>query len=157
MCFLPAFVHWLRRRGEERCQAEQADVARRGWVLRAWQGDGRWTPGCICRMLSVGPRVAATLGNKGAHCLLHRVSQHLNIHHHVRSPAVFCYRKHFKKYDTADHYLTSLANIHAVVVRIFIILSQRNKFSRCLHCRYHWQIWPNSRRFKKMKFRFTHS
>jgi len=29
-----------------------------------------------------------------------------------------------KKYDTADHYLTSLANIHAVVVRIFIILSQ---------------------------------
>jgi len=124
MCFLPAFVHWLRRRGEERCQAEQADVARRGWVLRAWQGDGRRTPGCICRMLSVGPQGAATLGNKGAHCLLHRVSQHLNIHHHVRSPAVFCYRKHFKKYDTADHYLTSLANIHAVVVRIFIILSQ---------------------------------
>merc|ERR1712123_422697 len=64
-------------------------------------------------MLSVGPQGAATLGNKGAHCLLH-----------VQSPAVFCYRKHFKKYDTADHYLTSLANIHAVVVRIFIILSQ---------------------------------
>jgi len=72
-------------------------VARRGWVLRAWQGDGRRTPGCICRMLSVGPQGAATLGNKGAHCLLHRVSQHLNIHHNVRSPAVFCYRKHFKK------------------------------------------------------------
>merc|ERR1711892_648646 len=139
-------------------------------------------------MLSVGPQGAATLGNKGAHCLLHRVSQHLNIRHHVRSPAVFCYRKHFKKYDTADHYLTSLANIHAVVVRIFIILSQHvtslqgafvavitgqytccggpdlhhfvttcNESSRCLRCRYHWQIWPNSRRFKKMKFRFTHS
>merc|ERR1712128_359871 len=89
MCFLPAFVHWSRRRGEERGQAEQADVARRGWVLRAWQGDGRITPGCICRMLSVGPQAAATLGNKGAHCLLHRVSQHLNIRHHVRSPGSF--------------------------------------------------------------------
>lgn len=58
--------------------------------------DGRGTPG-LCRMLSVDPQGAATLGNKEAHCLLARVSQHHNICHHVRFLAVLCYRKHFNK------------------------------------------------------------
>merc|ERR1711892_1311668 len=37
------------------------------------------TPCCLCRMQFVNPQGAAVLVNKVVHCLLHRVSQHLNI------------------------------------------------------------------------------
>jgi len=83
-------------------------------------------------MLFVDPQGAATLGNKGNHCLLHKVSQH----------QIFILMFGFRqfsvigstsiKYNIADHYLTSLANVQVVGGQIFNILSQ-NFTLRCLH------------------------
>jgi len=74
---MPAFCSLVGQEEEKRgAKPSRSIVARRGLVIRAWKEDGKGTPGCICRMLFVDPQDAATLGNKGSHCLLQRVSQH---------------------------------------------------------------------------------
>ena len=60
--FCQRFSHWLSRRGVERCQAKQAGCGQEGKMTIAGKKDGRWSPG-LCRMLSVDPQGAATLGN----------------------------------------------------------------------------------------------
>jgi len=90
--------HWFVGEEERTKQSRTVDQDQEGQVVVviAKVRDGRRSPGCICRMLSVDPQGAVSLSNKVAHCLLHAMSPHHNTCHHVWYPAVPCYWKHFK-------------------------------------------------------------
>jgi len=92
--------HWFVGEEERTKQSRTVDQDQEGQVVVviAKVRDGRRSPGCICRMLSVDPQGAVSLSNKVAHCLLHAMSPHHNTCRHVLYPAVPCYWKHFKIY-----------------------------------------------------------
>jgi len=89
---------WREGGGEDGGQAKQADCVKERPDVHSQ--DGGWKgklQGAFAECFLCDPQRAAALGKKCAHCLHHRVSQHLHICRHVRCPGVFSYWKHLIK------------------------------------------------------------